>query len=155
MKKEVAASTEKDYQKAVDTANQYVIAGFFIPIIGLLAIQEVPRNIRIARNSQNPKILKKAKQVMNAATALFFLWVIWPAVLISSVLNLYVGILISILSLAGFYIYGKKHSWSRLKIISYLVLTILVAIYSGYSYFYNKEHNNLAVSTLPTILFLS
>ena len=132
--------TEEDYKKAVNEANQYAIAGFIIPIVALLAIWQIPRCLKIARNSQDPKTLKKVKHVMNNATALFFWEVIWIPVFLFLVLNLPIGIILDLIAIGCIYFYGNKHAWSNKKIVIYIVLTILVSIYGVYTHFYNIEH---------------
>jgi magnesium-transporting ATPase (P-type) len=148
-KKPEKVLTEEDYKKAANEANQYAVAGFIIPIVSLLAIWEIPRCLKIARNSQDPKVLKKIKHVSNNATALFFWEVVWIPVFLFLVLNLPVGIILVLVSVICTYFYGKKHMWSNKKIIIYILLTMLVSIYGVYSYFYNKDHS--AIPSMSSI----
>jgi hypothetical protein len=153
--KKEADLTEKDYKKAVNEANLYAWAGFIIPIVALLAIWEIPRCLKIARNSQDPKILKKIKHVVNNATALFFWEGVWIPVFVFLVLNLPVGIILTFVAIACIYFYGNKHEWSNIKITIYTVLTIFVLICGVYTHFYNKENpeiSNVSVTNFSSLI---
>jgi len=116
--------TEEDYQVAADKAFRYALIGLLIPILEI----EVFRHVDRARKSKNPEILSKAQQAVNIATVVFFYVIIFPLVVVSSLWNLFAGIVVA-LSLALFIYFKRKDIWSQRKIIIAIIAIVLFLIY--------------------------
>lgn len=124
--------TEQDYQVAADKAFRYALIGLLIPILEI----EVFRHADRARKSQNPEIQNKAQQAINIATGVFFYAVIFPLIVISSLWNLFSGIIVAI-SLALFIYFKRKNIWPQRKII---IAIIAITLFLAYGIFVSLDN---------------
>jgi len=129
--------TEQDYQIAADKAFRYALIGLLIPILEI----EVFRHADRARKSQNPEILSKAQQAINIATGVFFYAMIFPLIVVSSLWNLFIGIVVAI-SLASFIYFKRKNIWSQRKIIITIIAIVLFLAYGIFASLDNTKQEN-------------